>query len=299
MKINKNKFQLDFLGIGVEKSGTSWIAECLMEHPEVNLPKEKELFFFNAYDPHYLKVENLKYDTLGFDWYERQFKKSGRKKINGEFTPTYIYCEKAAKRIKENSPDIKFIVVLRNPSQRAFSQYIHDKKIGLIKNISFEEALKRHENYIEKGLYSKYLKMYFSHFPRENFFITTFDDILAKPQKLMEEIYSFLELEKTDYIAKNTFKKSNQASKTIIPSLNFFMIHTEYFLRRKKLLFILNSFEKLKIRKLALSIRNINTKPIKKYPEINEKTDLKLKKNFKKEINALEELLGKNLDNWK
>jgi hypothetical protein len=295
----QSNFQLDFLGIGTEKSGTSWIANCLMEHPEINLPKEKELFFWNAYDPHYLEVDNLKYETLGIEWYKKQFGKQSSKKLNGEFTPTYIYCETAAKRIREKFPNIKFIIILRNPTQRAFSQYIHDKKIGLIKNISFEKAIESHENYLTKGLYSKFIKIYLSNFPRENFFITTFDEMVKNPEELMTDIYSFLSLNNTSFVAKSTFKKANQASSVKFSPLNYFMMHSEYFLRKNKLNFILNFLEILKIRKLAISIRNLNTSPLKEYPEIKNNTFLKLKKYYLDDVVALENLLNLDLSSWK
>lgn len=103
MTPTNNNFQVDFIGIGAEKAGTSWVAKCLAQHPEVYIPDKKEMFFFNEYDPHYLKYQNRKYHR-GLEWYAKQFPELERDKKIGEFTSTYFCCEQAPARIKANFP---------------------------------------------------------------------------------------------------------------------------------------------------------------------------------------------------
>src|SRR3989344_1753054 len=104
------KFKLDFVGIGAEKAGTTWLADCLGDHPEIYIPRQKELFFFNKYDPHYLTVKNYRYKR-GISWYKSQFRQSQPQTLKGEFSPTYIYDNEASFRIKKHFPDAKIIVI--------------------------------------------------------------------------------------------------------------------------------------------------------------------------------------------
>ncbi len=293
----KNSFVLDFIGVGAEKSGTTWIAECLNNHPEAYVPAEKELYFFNEYDPHYLKVKNFRYGR-GMEWYKKKFKSCNAGDKIGEITPTYLYCEKAAERIKKSFPDTKIIVILREPVARAFSQYIHDKRIGLIKDTSFEEAIKLHDNYIEKGYYFKYLSVYYGIFPSENILVLLNDDIKKDPKKTIQRIYQFLWLNDVGYIPEQLFKKSNASAKSRIPTLNYFMIHAEYFLKNKKLFPILKILEITGIRKLALRLRDLNSTPLSEYPTIKTDTKKYLKNIYKDDIKKLEKLLNRSLKEW-
>ena len=190
-------FKIDFLGIGSEKAGTTWVSEFLSRHPEVYIPRKKEIFFFNEYDPHYLKYRNFRY-LRGLDWYRQQFSPPEGKNILGEFTPTYFCCEKAPQRIKEYFPDIKLIFTLRDPVERAISQYFHDIKIGLVRNLNFENAMKKNPSYIYKGYYSYFFENYLKYFPRENIHIVLFDDIKRNPRTVLRGIHDFLGVKDKD-----------------------------------------------------------------------------------------------------
>ena len=129
------------MGIGAQRAGTTWFAECLREHPQICLAHPKELNFFD---------EDKKF-MLGFDWYQKHFHQKKSFQVFGEFTSSYLYSQKAAERIKQNFPDVKIIVCLRNPIDRHFSH----------------QATKP----LDRGLYFKHLQNYLGLFPRENILI--------------------------------------------------------------------------------------------------------------------------------
>lgn len=290
-------FTLDFVGIGAERAATSWIATVLREHPEVCFSKPKETHFFDDKDPHLFAVKSFRYEW-GMDWYKKHFAHC-KNAVMGEFSPSYLYRKVSARRIQKHFPNVKIIVSLRDPVERAFSQYLHDQQIGLIKNISFEKALKQYENYFEKGLHYKHLAFYYSLFPAGNILVLLVDDIKKNPKCEIAKLYKFLGLKGVDFVPESLNKKLNVASKGVFPALNNFLLHTEYFLRRKKCKFILKVLEDSGLRNIAWSSFFVNKKPIRKYPKLNKKTEMRLRSAYSSDILKLEKLLKRNLSFWK
>lgn len=300
MRKKTNPFQLDFVGIGAEKSGTYWIAECLKEHPEVCFATNKEVYFFNDVDPHLLKVENPKYKR-GIQWYKRQFPTCTLSMKRGEWTPTYMFTEKTAQRIKKHFPDTKILISLRNPVKRAFSQYIHDKRIGMIKDISFEQALEENDTYIKKGYYYKHLKPYYKLFPKKNIKVIIFEEFKDNPEKHLRSIHKFIGLKDSNYKPRSLSTKINEGGTAKWPMINFLLIQTEYFLKSHKLDTILRVLEKTGVRKLAFNfsyyVNRKNYTP-DNYPRMKKETKDRLEKLYKADIRKLSKLLGRNLNVW-
>src|SRR5215510_10013523 len=109
-----------FLHIGPGKSGSSWLHETLARHPEVYLSEAKDLYFFSRY-----------YDR-GLDWYRKQFRSAGPgHRVVGEVCPDYLSCAEAPRRIRSClGPDVRLMVTLRDPAERAFSAYLHRRRHG-------------------------------------------------------------------------------------------------------------------------------------------------------------------------
>lgn len=179
-----NEFCLDFIGIGFSRAGTTWVAKILSNHPGIYLPPKKELHFFN---------DNHRY-SKGLTELQKHFPPD-IKKIKGEFTPRYIIYRTALLRIKKHFPSIKLIVCMRNPVDRAFSQYkffrMNKQKES---NASFERALTGPYkiDYVDKSLYSKHLKQAFKIFGKKNIHIILYDDIEKHPEKVSKNLYAFL-----------------------------------------------------------------------------------------------------------
>ncbi len=294
--------KIDFIGIGAEKCATRWLGKCLSEHPEICLGRENggsELFFFNEYDPHLLKIKNSKY-YWGLKWYLKQFDHCPAKSVKGEISPTYLYSKESVKRIIKHFPEAKILVCLRDPTKRALSQYLHDIKIGITLPLGFERALKKNKTYIEKGKYYKYLKEYLHAFGSKRVHVILVDEIEKNPKKVVKEVYKFLNLKNTEFEPKNLHKRTNVAKTTKFPLLNYILIQTEYLIKRYNLWWLLKISDNLGIRKCALNVsHNINTKPFEKYPKMKSKTRTWLKRKYLKDINQLEKLIKKDLSTWK
>lgn len=169
----------NFLHIGPGKSGSSWLHETLVLHPEVYLSDAKDLYFFSRY-----------YDR-GVDWYGKQFRSARpAHRVVGEVSPDYLTCAEAPRRIRSClGPDVRLMVTLRDPVERAFSAYLHRRKHGL--TATFREDLET-SDLIEEGRYGTQLQRYLDCFDRRVLHVAVFDDLRADPQAFLDGVTSWL-----------------------------------------------------------------------------------------------------------
>ena len=201
--------KIDFIGIGAQKAGTSWIYACLQEHPQICCPV-KEIHFFS-------RKKNW---DLGFGWYEKHFSSCPESSVKGEFSTSYLFSQAAAGRIAEKNPDVKLIVCLRNPVERAFSNYLHDLRNGRIPaETKFNIAVKGHPEYLEQGFYASQLKRYFNYFNKDQLKILLFDNIKKDPKRFIESIYRFLDVD-PGFVPEHLYKKVNVGVVPIIPGID-------------------------------------------------------------------------------
>lgn len=172
----------DFIGIGAQRTGTSWIYACLVEHPEICMPR-KEINFFS-------RERNW---SRGFDWYERIFAECPPNAVVGEFSTSYLTDANTAVRIKSRYSGIRLVVSLRHPADRAYSSYLNDITAGIVPaTIPFAQALRSHPEYIEGGRYAPHLRRYLQLFPRDRIFVSIFDDARRDPLAMIGELYRFV-----------------------------------------------------------------------------------------------------------
>lgn len=205
---------LNFIIIGAPKSGTSWAATCLKEHPQTCFPPVLGYGIFSEYTIY------KKGDTFfgkSINWYKKQFSKYSPGTIRGESSPNYLQDPDAAKLLSENLPNTKLIAILRNPIKRFVSQHAHAKKMCAKKHLppppflSSEKFLKSHELfdlYIKPGLYYENLRYYLNLFPPRNVFISIYEDIPKDESLFMKKIYRFLGINE-DFKSSNLYKKIN------------------------------------------------------------------------------------------
>jgi glycosyltransferase involved in cell wall biosynthesis len=269
----------DFVGIGAQRAGTSWIYANLASHPQICMG-EKELHFFSR----------ERFHTKGLGWYRAHFVDCLPGALCGEFSTSYLYSKDALDRIITNFPNSKIIVVLRNPIERAFSNYYMDIMSGAIsKNTSFEQALMRDNGYIDRGKYFKHLAQFYLK-NKENILVLIHEDSKNNPEKYMSSIYSFLGVDPT-FRSEFLFTKINESR---VPG--FVMI--EKIMNWGAATFRALGFAKLvwyiKRRGIAAVVRQKNTKETKvvfKSAELREK----LVNEFNQDVINLSELLDRDL----
>ena len=201
----------DFIIIGTARSGTTSLYYDICQHPCVLQAAYDELGYFDSNFHLGLNWYRSLFPTLFSKWLVKQKKQFA---ITGEDTPFYIWDPIVAKRILKNLPKIKLIVLLRNPVDRAYSNYHLGVRAGT-ENLSFEDAIKVEikrleeineeskssiekyairRSYLAKGFYADQLKIWFEIFNSNQLLIISTEDLKSNPQKVINKIYNFLEI---------------------------------------------------------------------------------------------------------
>jgi len=197
----------DFIIIGAQKGGTTALRFNLQKHPDIftakveceNLkrPFKREINFFDD-DENWVK---------GISWYKNLFSESN--KIQGEKTPSYFQNKKALRRIAEVAPHTKLIIMLRNPIDRAYSQWNHHNqklKQSLDKGWrkdTFENiislAIKNNfpfSTLISQGKYILHIQYLLKYFPEEQLFFGISERFIADPNGQLNKVLDFLGVER-------------------------------------------------------------------------------------------------------
>lgn len=203
----------DFLIIGAQRSGTTSLSNYLAQHPSVLEAMVKEVHFFD-----------LNYNK-GLLWYRTHFplrpvmdaraRLTREPVICGDATPYYLFHPLVARRVYETFPEIKLIVTLRNPIDRAFSHYQHERRKGR-EALDFEEAIDRedarlagteaglssetltyspahrNQSYLARGRYAEQLERWQKFFPKPQLLILTNDELDRNPARATSLAFEFL-----------------------------------------------------------------------------------------------------------
>ncbi|MFO0944656.1 MAG: sulfotransferase [Planctomycetota bacterium] len=261
-----------FVGIGAQRAGTTWMHMCLKSHPQVFMPEGKEAHFFD---------ENFE---KGMDWYEEMFRDAPPDALVGEFTPNYLDSPLAIGRLAEIIPDAKLLVVLREPVSRALSAYslLHEQYRG----VSFREAFDRKGQLVSMGLYAQHLKRVFTHFPREQVKIFLYEDIEQKPERLLVELFQFLDIDST-YRPPETRKRYNRI---LFPE-------SQKFLAKIGMGFVVEMVKKTPVGDLVKNYFHSRAR-IDALHEVEIADVSHFREAFREDILELQEMLGRDLSAW-
>ena len=181
---------LDFLFIGTPRSGSTWLASCLSEHPDIFIPHNKEVHFFN--DRHFSPCE-YKYPK-GLDYYFEFFADAPSDAKLGELSPYYYYDPQVAARVAREFPETKIIAFLRNPADMLFSLYLLLRQRERRRE-TFELELERQPHWLDLACYHRLLTPWFDWFPPEQIWISCYESIFLDPAGEFERICRYLEVD--------------------------------------------------------------------------------------------------------
>lgn len=293
----------DFLVVGTARAGTTSLYSYLLQHPQLFLPVVKEPCFFTFADEKInYKKGKFSFAITSIEEYAKLYEKALPDQLTGECSTPYLYLYKKTitnlKKIHDDYSSIKIIIVLRNPVDRAYSQYLWRVRDGR-EDLTFEEAIEQEAErmkdnysfdyfYLDRGKYYEQVKAYLKEF--KNVKIILYEDLKINVEQELINICQFLNVDK-NFI----FVKRNEQNSSFLP--------------KSKVLSKLISFEsKIKFRMLNYFPDNVKSSLKEQFRRFNSsKKEIqplsaelrdKLNEFFKEDIRNLEKLIGRNLSIW-
>lgn len=292
----------NFLIIGAQKSGTTAIAHYLSQHPQIYMSplKEPGFFDFESSPPNFNGPGDQKLYSgaiTNLNDYHKLFEGASNEIAIGEATTWYLYSRRAPKLIKSYIPDVKLIVVLRNPIDRAYSAYMHAVRDNR-EYLDFEAALQVEDerindnweylwHYQKIGFYSEQIERYLSEFDKKQFKFFLFEDFKQDPQKLISSIYDFIGVEQTALPGK--VERFNVSGKKRSILLDNFLKDTSL---AKQIIrpFMPKDFR----RSLAKKARLLNLQK----QDLPQHIRKRLRDTYREDVLKLQKIIGRDLTHW-
>lgn len=200
-----------FIIIGAQKSGTTSLYTYLSKHPAIVQPATKEIHYFNGglhpSKDHYKK---------GRPWYQAHFppRLLYRNRMTFEASPVYLFHPHVPQRIHHFNPNIRLVALLRNPTERAISQYFMNLRKGF-DNRPIMQALEEEDltmrqciedgnfdnrdftlfSYKYRGHYADQVRNYLRYFNLDQMLILNSEQLFTKPEQSLEKVFNFLGVE--------------------------------------------------------------------------------------------------------
>ena len=234
----------DFLIVGAQKSGTSSLFTYLSQHPQLVGSSRKEVHFFDGgLEPEVDSFQN------GESWYRSYFplkEELDKNQLTFEASPLYLFNPLVAKRIHQLLPKAKIIAVLRNPTERAISQYFHEQALGF-ETLSMKEAFKQeesrihdafntknykdsqfiHATYKSRGRYKEQLERYYCYYDRRKLLILESEDLFKRTTDTLKKVYEFLGVNQ-DYILQNKSAKNVSKNRVTVDDSVYEYLNTYF-----------------------------------------------------------------------
>ena len=297
----------NFFVVGAAKAGTTSLWKYLMQHPEIFVPQSdlyKESAFF---------CSNLKRGIKDEKRYFSLFAKATKShKVIGECSTAYLTCLDSPYRLSEyaktHNINVKIIIMLRNPADRAYSLYNWNVQSGIEPANSFIQALKLEKIrkykklpsfwlpsgdreqylYFESGLYAEQVLRYFRLFPNKNIYIGIFEEFIEKPMDILQEIFDFLGVKRYKDINLQVY---NPSYRVISPRLQVLLRRITNLLIRLR---IIKKFNTIAERDRLLKLGLKKEKP----PPLSNEVRKWLLEKYKEDILRLEKIIDRDLSIW-
>ncbi len=271
----------NFIGIGAQRCGTTWLDAQLRKHPQAYLPtRRKEVHYFDQY-----------FDR-GPEWYQAFFPEQEVRDTHvaiGEITPKYLFDPLVAERIHRYRPEAKLIVILRNPVDRAYSQY----GLSIVKSGrggGFAKFLQENPEAFERGLYHDQLERYFKLFSRERILILFFEEVMADQAQALVRVCNFLGIDPSSIAQADIGERVGGSHQPRFATARKIVSNLGNSLRDRDMDWVINIAKRVGVLKLLGNRGRVAS--------IDPKLRSELLLRYGDEIRRLESLLGRDLGIW-
>ncbi len=269
----------DFIAVGPGRTGTTWLNEALRSH--VGLPHDvKETAFWS-----------LHYDK-GLEWYAWHFRHCTRDLPVAEVCP-YFPFEEARRRIWKHLPDCKIVITLRDPVERAHSQYRMLSRMAIVRG-PFELELERHHLLKEGARYGHHLGGWIEQFGSNNVLITFYEDLKADCRRYLGDICDFLNIPRIDpescrfdSRARNSYQTRPRSLRVARKARRLY-----YWLKSHRRYRTINALEYTGVWRSIFDGGEL-------FPPLAPGTDAWLREKLLPEVEAIERITGRDLSAWK
>lgn len=269
-----------FLILGAAKAGTTWLGRSLNRHPDIFLPAV-ELHYFSR---HFERPT---------EWYEGHFSNARAPMLLGERSNTYLYDKRTPSRVLDTLDDPKLIVLLRDPVDRAYSDYCmhfaRDSELGALEEVLDPTGYHAQNLFLEQGRYATLIERYRTRFSPSRIEVVLYDDLVATPQQVLRKMTHFLGADPRRLPAKVLGRANQRRSSRRPPWIRAI---DRSLGRRTHTLFRAGT------PKLLCQISRLGSKPIE-YPALRTELRERLVEFYEPEVAAIESLLGRNLNSWR
>jgi len=277
----------NLIGCGAGKSGTTSLYYYLSQHPQIFMAAAKELHFFSR---HY---------SEGLSWYESFFNGSENLPVIGEFSTSYMLDKAVPERIASLIPNAKLLFILRNPIERAYSNYWFSISIGTQdRSQSFSDAIRTKSGfnrYVYSGYYYQHLTRFIHHLSSSQIYVIITEEFKLDPIRQMSMCYDFLNVDKT--FQPNVEQQYN----VTLTTRNYLLgkIFASWVNRKQQIKPLLKRFPIGLRRNFALlEKRFMNKLMTNERPSMSDTDFALLRDEFSEQNQKLAEFIGRELSCW-
>lgn len=277
-----------FVGIGAMRCGTSWLYAQLRSHPEVFMSQPKELNFFS--DEY----------ARGLDWYERHFPAPGeatRYRAIGEITPTYLSSPHVPERLRADVPRAKLVAILRNPVDRAYSEYTKALR-DRTSRTTFDAFLRNRPEALTRGDYAEQLDGFYEAFPSERILVLVYERATVDFAYTTSAIGRFLGIDEAGFDRNEMTATVNPSYSPRFPRVYASAVRARRFLVRRGLGRLAAAAQETRVsQRIRRGFRPSDT--VVRFPSIDPATRRRLNERYAAGIDRLESRIGEDLSIWR
>ena len=266
---------INFLIIGAAKCATTWLQRSLQNSPDIFMPGPELHFFSREFE-------------RGLDWYKAQFADARSQTLLGEKSNSYLTEPVAAERIHAAFPQARLIVQMRDPVERAYSDYCMLFRRGEVSgrvDQYLDPETAANDRFIDHGRYARHIRRFFDFFPPEQILLLFYEDIRTDPVQQLRRV--------ADHLGHQEDLAAPLAEKVKDRTAHMVPLRIRDALRPLRP--ILDPVRDTKVLRL---LREVIAQPIQ-YPPLSDKTAQNLRRYYERDISDLEDIAGRDLAIWK